>query len=214
MKNQNYSIQLFLGEKRSGKTLCMVATTYNEIKGLSNKPIVYANFQLNKKYFPTYKPLTKKDLISSHKNKEEYKNCIILCDEVHIWLDSRKFMGKDGNSVIGYFLGQMGKRKNVFKGTTHYPRLCDFRLRMYCERWIYIRKGLIVKDKGLAVWKPILNNNRILNDDENERLYIKNQAVIRKLVGFDFIEVDDETFLIKGRDYFKMYDTEEFILDE
>lgn len=202
-----YSIELYIGEKRSGKTLSMVSETYEETKGTDIK--IYSNIWLNPEYFPNAIQISKEDLERFYENKEEFFNAYFLIDEIHIFMDSRKF-GKKGNQKIGYFLGQMGKRGNVFRGTTHFPHLVDFRLRCYCEKWKYIRKGLVDSSK----WKAILNNNKFLNDDENKRLYIQIKSVIRKLVDFEFFYIQEEGKYIKADNYFNYYDTEELLIPE
>lgn len=202
-----YSIELYIGEKRSGKTLSMVAETYEETKGTDIK--VYSNIKLNKKYFPNFIFITKDDLIKFYENKEEFSNCYFLIDEIHILMDSRKF-GQKGNQKIGYFLGQMGKRGNIFRGTTHFPHLVDFRLRSYCEKWKYMRKGLVLDDK----WKAIINNNKKIKPNDNKYLYIQVKSVIRKLVDFEFYYIQEEPKYIKGEDYFIMYDTQELIIPQ
>lgn len=202
-----YSIELYIGEKRSGKTLSMVAETYEETKGTDIK--IYANFELNKKYFPNFIRITKKDLENFYKNKDEFYNSYFLIDEIHIFMDSRKF-GKKGNQKIGYFLGQMGKRGNTFRGTSHFPHLVDFRLRSYCEKWKYIRKGLVLNDK----WKQIRNYNLKLDEKENNRLYIQIKGVVRKLIDFEFFYIQENPIYIKAVNYFKFYNTEEMILPD
>jgi hypothetical protein len=203
----NYSIELYIGEKRSGKTLSMVAETY-EISKHFPKIKVYANLKLNKKFFPTYEPMTRERLESFFQEKKEFKNAIFLIDEIHLFLDARKF-GKKGNQRIGYALGQMGKRGNIFRGTTHFPRLVDVRLRSYCEKWNYIKKGF----REGNIFKPIKNNNLILTREQNTRLYIQVKSIIRKLVDYEFVYLSDTTTYIKADKYFNMYDTEEMIVD-
>ena len=200
-----YSIELYIGEKRSGKTLSMVAETYEETKGTNT--LVFANLKLNKKFFPNFQYIDKEALENFYTNQSEFTNAYFLIDEIQVLMDSRTF-GKSGNQKIGYFLGQMGKRGNVFRGTTHFPNLVDFRLRCYCERWKYIRKGLVNNNEK---WKPMLNNNLRLSDKENERLYIQVKPVVRKLIDFDFFYTAEKIKYLKAKNYFNMYDTFEMI---
>lgn len=202
-----YAIELYIGEKRSGKTLSMVAETYEEIQ--TNKMRVFSNLKLNEKMFPDHTIIKREDLENFYKNKEEFTNAYFLIDETHIFLDSRKFM-REGSQKIGYFLGQMGKRKNVFRGTSHFPHLLDFRLRSYCEKWKYIRKGLVIN----GIFKPIINNNKILSPIENDRLYIQIKPVVRKLLDFDFYYIQEKIKYLKAQPYFKAYDTEELIIPD
>lgn len=201
------SLQLYIGEKRSGKTLGMTADIYEMIK--NHNVNVFANYELNKKFFPTFKRIRKNDLENFYKSKDEFKKCIFLIDEIHIFLDSRKFMNK-GNQKIGYFLGQMGKRGNILIGNTHFPRLVDFRFRAYCEKSVYITKVLVRNNEIL----PILNYNKELTEKEDNQLYIYCEPIIRKLVNYDFEYTPLEPYLIKANKYFNYYDTEELITPE
>lgn len=200
-----YAIELYIGEKRSGKTLGMVGKARQIIKNNPSTPI-YANFTLNKDYFPNSTYITRKELEGFYEDKVKFKNCIFLIDETHLFLDSRRFARK-GNLKIGYLIGQMGKRGNVFLGNTHFPRLVDFRLRAYCERWIYVRKGLLINNK----FRMILNNNKVLTEKENDMLCIQLQPVIRKLVDYEFHYIHEPKQYLMAKPIFKMYDTEEFI---
>ena len=206
-----FSIQVYVGEKRGGKTLTMVAETFEQLES-NPSTIVYSNFYLNKKYFPTYQPIEKSDIENYYKDKKVMENSIFLIDEGHIFFDSRQFMQK-GNIKISYFFGQMGKRGNVLRTTTHYPELLDYRVRQYCERWIYIQKGLLFSNNE---WKPIFNNNRVLNKEENKMLVIKGTPVIRKMLNYQFYNIPEDILWVKAKKYFDMYDTHEliFVSDE
>lgn len=184
----------------------MVAETYEQLKDYPIPIKLFSNIKLNKKHFPTYEHITNQDLISFHEKKETFKNCIFLIDELHIFADSRQFM-KKGNKAIGYFVGQMGKRGNTLRGNTHFLNLIDYRIRMYSERITYITKGILEKN----VWYPILNNNRLLTEDENKRLCIKSESVIRKLMNYDFKYVKERTQYVKAHKYFDLYNTEELV---
>lgn len=203
----NYSIEIYLGEVRSGKTLTMVAETYEQTKDTKTK--IYSNIHLNKKFFPYYQYISQKDLINYHTNKVKFKNVIFLIDELHIFADARRFM-QGGNQAIGYFVGQMGKRGNTLRGTTHFSDLIDYRIRLYCERWVYIEKGLLSHNQ----WKPILNNNRILSDEENDRLCIKTTSIVRKMLNYKFFSVPIGKKYVMAKPYFNLYDTEEVVAVE
>lgn len=201
------STQIYVGEKRGGKTIAMVADTRELIKNLKHPPIVYANFTLNKKYFPTFKKITLKKLEVLYKDKTQFKKCIFLIDEGHTFMDARRF-GRDSNLKIGYLVGQMGKRGNVMKINTHFPRMLDVRIRMYCEKWVYISKLLYTKKNGFNI---IMNYNMELTSEQNDRLYIFCEPFIRKLIGMEFIDTPLKSYLIPAKKYFDMYDTEEMI---
>jgi len=205
------SIELYLGEVRSGKTLSMVADTYNDILKNNLKDIlIFANFHLNPKYFSNTQLIKKEDLIEYHKNQLEFKRCIFLIDELQTWLDNREFM-KRGNKAIGYFMGQMGKRGNVLRGTAHDYSTIDIRGRLYAQKLTYVFKGLMVN----GVWKQMLNVNRNLSEEENERMYVQKVTYIKKLIKtsflpeFRYVKLPPE--YIHGVEFYDMYDTEELI---
>jgi hypothetical protein len=201
----NYSIEIYIGEVRSGKTLTMVAETYEQLRQFPDVK-VFSNIHLKKEFFPTYEYITREDIINYYKRKIEFQNAIFLIDELHIFADARKF-GRKENMSIGYWVGQMGKRGNTLRGTTHFMNLVDIRIRLYCERKVFITKGLIVGRR----WMPILNNNRILTDRENEFLCIKAEAIVRKMINYDFYHVRDSINYIMAKRYFPMYDTHELV---
>ena len=204
------AIQIYVGEKRSGKSLSMVADTYDLTKNLKIKPIIYSNMHLDIKYFPTFKLITLQELEGFYKNKEDFKKCIFLIDEGHTFLDARKFM-KKGNMQIGYLVGQMGKRGNIMLINTHFPRFLDIRIRLYCEKWIYVSKLIRNSTGQLTVLK---NYNEELTKEQNNNLYIFCEPVIRKLIGFDFINTPLPSYILKANKYFHLYDTEEMITPE
>ncbi len=207
----SYAIEIFLGEKRSGKTLSMVALTYEDIK---NNPeiMVYSNIWLNPEYFPNVKKLDKKLIVSLFENKTILQDSIFLVDELHLFADSRSFMKKD-NQAFSYFVGQIGKRKNIIRGTTHFLNLIDYRLRCYIERKIGITKGIVDKH---GRFHELSNYNTILSLEENEQLYIRNQPQIRKFLGvrYGFLDIDMQEFYIKANHYFLYYDTAEIVIVE
>lgn len=202
----NYGIEIYVGEPRSGKTLVMVAETYEQVKDYPFEVKIYSNINLNKKYFPNYELITYKDLIEYHKKKGSFTNAIFLIDELHIFADARQFM-KKGNQAFGYFMGQMGKRGNTFRGNTHFMTLIDYRIRSYTDKITYITKGILER----RTWYPILKNTRILTDQENLQLCIKAEPVIRKLMNYDFQYGKDVTSYWMAKKYFDLYDTEELV---
>jgi hypothetical protein len=106
----------------------------------------------------------------------------------------------------------MGKRGNVLRGTVHDYSMIDFKARIYTGKLNFVFKGL-VNEKG--IWKPILNNNRELSPDENSRLFIQKEEVIKKQIKTNFLPefryLKSKPKYIKASDYFDMYDTEELI---
>lgn len=205
-----YSVELYIGEKRSGKTLSMTADTYNDIKVYNVPDIkIYTNYWLNPKYFKNVEPITLQALEKYHKHKVEFRNSIFLIDEFQKWFDSRNH-ATDNNKQIGYFMGQMGKRGNVLRGTVHDMGLIDLRGRLYAELEIYVFKGT-VNEKGR--WEQLENYN--IKVDYNI-LYIQLNERVKKLVKTrnilpEFRHKAYEPRYIKAKDFFDMYKTEELM---
>ena len=234
-----YAVELYCGEMRSGKTLSIVADTLEDLKKTRNKKVgIFANFHVKPEFFKIcgvdkkyYNIIKKIDLALYYEKKAEFTHCIFLIDEFQTWLDSRNFMkgvevptdklDKDGeqktkkinyNQCVSYFLGQMGKRGNVLRGSVHDINTIDVRGRLYTQKETYCFKGLI---DNRGIWKQMLNVNRICSEDENERMYIQKITYIKKLVKTSFLPmfkyVQLPTEYIKAKDYFALYDTMELI---
>lgn len=208
----SYSTEIYIGEIRSGKTLSMVADTYINIKENEKNNYgytLYSNFWLNPKYFGEYELIDKKELITLYENKAEFKKCIFLIDELQLFCDARNHATKS-NKAIAYLIGQLGKRGNIFRGTTHLTELVDIRIRMYAEKRIFCTKGLIVNRR----FRKIQNNNALLSDEETNLLYIQNESVIRKMSKYNFDFTTEYINYVKAKDYFDLYDTNELIVIE
>lgn len=208
----SFAIEIFIGEKRSGKTLSMVAKTYEDIKNVKDIKI-YSNLKLNRKYFPNYISIKKDDISRFYKEKRTFKKAIFLIDEMHIFFNALDFNKGENNKSMGYFCGQIGKRKNIIRGTTHFLRLVDYRIRLYLERKIACYKGL-VNEKG--EFEQLINYNEELTKEQNKKLYIRNEPLIHKLINVQLgmIDIKENDFFVKAQDYFGLYDTEEYIFDE
>lgn len=215
-----WAFEMFYGEKGSGKTLGMTALTHNDLKRTQAKIHLYSNYDLKPDFFKglaitkknNFHKLLKADLEFMFKEKLIFKNSIFLIDEFHTWLDSRNF-AKGYNKHFFYFVGQLRKRGNVLRGTTHDKSLIDIRGRLYQEIEIYCYKGLINTDNE---WELELNYNKKYSDEELDRCFIKMDYILKKLVHTksllpEFAYFNILTKYIKVSDFISMYDTEEFI---
>lgn len=205
----SFAIELYFGEKRSGKTLSMIAKTYNDIKKFSFIPMIYTNINLNPKYFKNFKKITKEDIINFHRNGEILKYSLFLLDEMHIVCDSREFMSKN-NKALAYFIGQIGKRKNILRGNTHFPNLLDYRIRQYAEKIIHIEKGFNIDGE----FRKLKNYNKELSPEENKKLLIRNLCFVNKMNGFNNELEYEEEFFIQAHKYYDLYNTEEYQIKE
>lgn len=200
-------IKTYIGQQGCGKTLSITAYADNyRLKKRKNK--IYCNYKLIG--FKNFELLTHEKLELMYKEKRQFRNCLIIIDELHIFLDSRSFM-KKGNKCVGYLLGQSHKRGVDMLGATHFPHLIDFRWRMYSNIWYEVKKGLIINNK----WIPITtsgDNKRKLSKFENEHLYIALNGEEKILDGFSYRFKKLDMQLIKADKYFNMFDTRELIL--
>lgn len=111
----------FIGRMGSGKTLSMVKYAYSLYR---EGYTVYSNVSLN---FP-HKNYTLEDLINYSNSQETFYKAVILCDEMHIFLDSRN-SGSKRNRILSYFLLQTRKKDVKLFFTTQRYHQVDKRLR-------------------------------------------------------------------------------------
>lgn len=85
---------------------------------------VFSNYRLS---FP-HTILTAKKLYSLIEEKDQLQDCVLLLDELHVWLDSRASMRKK-QRIITYFILQTRKRSvRLLCSTQHFDQV-DKRLR-------------------------------------------------------------------------------------
>lgn len=218
----SYSVEYYIGEKRSGKTFSMTYDTFNNIHSLAEKDrkkiTIYSNYKLNEKFFPGVKlnRIEKEDLEGYYKDKSQFSNCIFLIDEMHAWVDSRSFM-RNFNKHFSYFMGQMAKRGNILRATTHSIDFIDLRARFYAEKLTYVYKGFFYRNK----FKMILNYNEQISEKEEKHLVIKREDYVRKLVqsnrGYfgslpEYVQIRiSKDYITDIYKYFGMYNTDELI---
>jgi len=174
-------IILFIGGMGSGKTLSMVREAYNyHIQGFK----ILTNMKLN---FP-HTLISSKDIQNFAKERKNLYDTVILIDELHIFLDSRRSISKK-NLVGTYFITQTRKQKVKLLGTTQHRHQLDRRVRDNVSIYVDCEK----------IELPI-------NDKEgNKQLLIVNHINTRsKYEKINFI----------GNPYFNKYDTEEIIFDD
>jgi len=159
----SFSISVYMGKQRSGKTLSMVADSYNTLlnikeyelylnskKKLTNiekkrlnlfsKFELMSNLKLNKNIFGNYIHITADNLLEMYKSKVPIENKIILLDDFFKTVDSRRF-ASDSNRVYSYFFTEIGKKKNIMKYVSHFDKMVELRLRSMTEYFIWCKKG-------------------------------------------------------------------------
>lgn len=122
------------GDRGSGKTLVMVYLGLKE--HIKRGAKIYANFHL--KGVP-YTYIDFPTLLWMADNEVDLRDCIILIDEAHIWVDSRT-SGKKLNRLFTYFLLQTGKDNINIYWTSQRKGQVELRLRQQTDIWINIER--------------------------------------------------------------------------
>ena len=166
----------FIGNIGSGKTLSMVKKAYEQYK---RGKTIYSNFKLN---FP-FKEINHETLINMKNSNTDLKNSVVLIDEAHIYLDSRRSASKI-NVILSYFILQSRKKSCDIYYTTQFIGQVDKRLR----------------DTTHAI---ILCKTRKIRENLSITLNI---IELRKVEGSDF-----RFSSFRSNPYFALYNTEEII---
>lgn len=166
----------------SGKTLSMVYEAYQYYKkGFK----VFANFRLN---FP-YTRLTKRVFDAMVENKTQLTHCVVLIDEIHIWLDSRSSMQKK-NKMITYWILMTRKASVRLLCTTQHLHQVDKRLRDTIDILVFCKNRS--------------NKTSIVSGTDGD-LWIEQEFV------FQWAEQPPQKRLLYGNPVYPMYDTTEMI---
>lgn len=191
-------IGAFLGNQNSGKTLSMVLFAYRYyIKGYE----IYSNVGLN---FP-YNPLTKSVLEEFTKNQIQFKKAIFLIDEAYLFFDSRSSISKK-NKIFSYMILQTSKRDINLFVTAQFFKTLDVRFRDHCFFQCFCDRHIYYKDKYIS----LKTTNRILSDNMNEYLYIKNTFYVANENTFN-MTLATKKFYIKAKPVFNLYNTREVL---
>lgn len=185
----------FIGEMRSGKTLCMTLEAYREhLKGRK----VYSNYALA---FP-YEDVDDQLVASVTKDNKTrlFDGCVILLDEVHVYMDSRTSSQKK-NRLLSYFVTQSGKLDSLVMWSSQFLGQADKRLRLNTQ--ILYKAERYVLRGGRKV--------RLRQDDKREDFLIDlHKHVFTEDVrgGMGFRYVGTKT-LKAPRKLFGLYDTKQ-----
>lgn len=179
------TIHLITGMQGSGKTLLMVKKAYEY--HLMGKTI-YSNVNL---HFP-YRELTYEEIVNC-----ELENAIVILDECHLLLPSRRSLSKINVQIVDGFLSMVRKKGLTIFGSTQTQRKVDVRFReeadyIYrCEKWVYINKR----------WKRATESEDF-------------DPSIPVMISFICMQVGTDTILQKsfyGNDLYNLYDTREIV---
>lgn len=173
-------IVVYVGSMGSGKTLSMIKEAHAYFKQGYK---VLSNMNLR---FPHTK-ITNNFIIDFVKNKKEIYDSVILVDELHTFMDSRRSVGKK-NLLGSYFVTQTRKQRVKLLGTTQHRHQIDKRIRDNTTAFIDCEK----------IELPIIYK-------ENKVLLITNHINTKN-------SYKKAVFI--GNDYFDLYDTEESIYED
>ena len=112
----------FIGDVGSGKTASMINEAYYLHVTTGKKVISNLHLNFDHEY------ITLEDFLTMVDNKEGLQDCILLLDELHIWMDSRTSMSKR-NRAVSYFGLQTRKVSVDLFYTTQYINQVDLRIR-------------------------------------------------------------------------------------
>jgi len=170
----------FIGTVGSGKTLSMTVEAFKYYnKGMK----IFSNYGLS---FP-HEKLTKKRFDTLIEEKEQLQNCVILLDEIHIWLDSRSSMSKK-NKTVTYFLLQTRKRNVRLLFTTQHFHQIDKRLRDTTDVICYCTN--------------VTNKSSLVTTDA---------SFILQEFFFQYSKKRPRKKIIPGHKYYCLYDTTEIV---
>lgn len=164
----------FTGIMGSGKTLSLTRRVYQEYnKGKK----IYSNMHFN---FP-YERITKEKLLAYKQDHTLFNNCVIVIDEIHVFIDSRRSMSK-GNVDIGHLLVMTRKLSVALFWTSQQSHQVDKRLRsntdimIYCEsdhfKDLVIITNVLQRIDGVTEKETFLGNKYFDLYDTNEIIAI------------------------------------------
>jgi len=178
-------IHLITGKQGSGKTLFLVKSAYaGHLKGKT----VYSNIDLK---FP-YKPMDYNDIIDC-----KYKDAIVLIDEVHQLLPSRRSMSKINKEICDSFLSMVRKKNLELYGTTQTFRKVDVRFREEADFNYICSKFALIKNRFVEI---------ISTDNLSPDIPIFIKMFIQESYSGDVTKVS-----FHGNSLFKLYDTQQVI---
>jgi len=164
----------------------LVAMAYAEyLKGRN----IYSNIHLN---FP-YKLID----IEQIKNCE-LENGVVIWDEMHNVLSSRRFMKKLSIIICDGFISMVRKKDLDIFGTTQLLRKLDVRIRD--ER-----------DYTYECYKYVYVNNEWLNWIRPDREIPKDSPVMIQVDCYDMFNGEKSTIYFKANDYYNLYNTREIV---
>lgn len=182
-------IHLVIGRQGSGKTLFLVKKAYESY--LQGKT-VYSNVHL---MFP-YIPLRYDDIVNFRLN-----NAIVIIDEAHQLLPSRRSLSKRSVKIVDGFISMVRKKNLELYMSTQMLIKIDIRIReeqdfyYKCSKWSFLN----------GHWQEVTHNYDLPYD----------VPIMISLKVIELFSGNDIQLSFIGNNYFNMYDSKEIIdIDE
>lgn len=178
-------IHLVTGMQGSGKTLYLVKKAHEEYK---KGKTIYSNVAFN---FP-YNQLDYNDIVECN-----LKNAVVILDEIHQLLPSRRSLSEININICDGFLSMVRKQGLEIYGSTQTQRKVDVRFReeadyiYLCEKWAFLKNN----------WAKVTES-----EDLNKDVPIIISVMICQSFSGSIIQTS-----FKGNEYFKLYDTKQII---
>lgn len=135
----------YVGERGSGKTLSMVAQSYKDKKKYKKRILANMEELKFKDFF-----LDKNILLDFANKNSMLSNCVLVIDEIHNLVDSRRSTAK-GNLIFSYLVLQSRKRDVDIYYTTQDIGQVDKRLRQQTDLIISCESYEIINKEGLKL---------------------------------------------------------------
>lgn len=178
-------IHLVTGMQGSGKTLFLVSKAY---EGYRKGKKIYSNVDLN---FP-YQEMDYNDIVNC-----TYENAVVIIDEVHQLLPSRRSMSSINVNIVDGFLSMVRKRGLEVWGSTQTQRKVDIRFReesdyiYLCEKWAHLN----------GRWSQVTESSDMSPDTQIMISVLVCQVFSGQIMKFSFA----------GNPLFKLYSTKQVI---
>ena len=197
----------YIGDRGSGKSLSMVRNLFYRYK---KGTTIYTNMNLK---FPKFDGCGKvialdfKNFMEKFKKKDfKLSNCVVVLDEIHVFIDSRRSMSSR-NLLFNKFITQSRKRSVDVIYTTQDLNIMtflrsgqvDLRTRKLTERIIYCKTAT----KFYKKQKPIINYEDMINP-EKDKMYCMNYI-------YDTSGTMKSKSIFLGNSYMPYYDSDEII---
>jgi len=167
----------FVGAMGSGKTLSMIALAYT--KHLEGKKILTNMSGLT---FP-HEVIDKKKILAYTKENTTLSNCVLLLDEVHTLIDSRRAVS-GSNLVWSYMILQSRKRNVDIYWTSQDFGQADIRLRRQTDITISCRSRKEINKAGeeivliyQTIYAPAMVTDRVIIGNPVFPLYDTSEVI-------------------------------------